>query len=401
MLKNTIWRIALIPSTYSIAVWAVLLLALSLKIITVNVSTIAYAIYCYTLLCFILSAYVNHQFTKSIIVKNVSEHIKHNTIDKGMLTIFVAIGGYGIYRYISDFSQLLGGENFFLIFFINPLRIRELAAEETSIGFQLSYFTWPVIPHAILLLKDSSNSKFRRTILITLIIACFFANTLFIDRTRPVLLLITGALTYLIVFNKKIKNPLKIVSIALTGPIVIFFGQAFFTSKYDADDGLIQNFLVYLLGGFGYFSAALDDQVRAFSLANTLMPAYKILASIGLTPPPPPQILEFKNVPFPTNVGTFLQPLVADGGWQLVVVLLPVLIFSLDSIALRAFKSSTLFGIFLWSHIVAASLLSFFVSKYNSTYLYLFFILYGVIVALNTLQKQQKLFKPQSNTLPI
>lgn len=397
MRTSTIWRISLIPSVYSIVVWTVLLLALISQIITVNVSISAYAIYSYTLLCFILSAFINHKFTTGIIIKKTSESIQYNATDKGILIIFILVGSYGIYKYISDFSKLLGGENFFFVFFINPLKIRELAAEETSIGFQLSYFTWPIIPYLILSLRNPSHTKAKRAILITGIIFCFFANTLFIDRTRPVLLLITGVLTFLIIFNEKIKNPLRILSVTLAGPIVIFFGQALFTSKYDANEGLIQNFLVYLLGGFGYFSEALDDPVQGYSLANTLMPAYKALASIGLTAPPPPQILDFKNVPFPTNVGTFLQPLIADGGWLLVLLLLPFLVCFLDFIALRAFKSNTLFGIFLWANLVAASLLSFFVPKFNSTYLYLFFVLYAAIITLKILQKYKRLFRTRPN----
>lgn len=393
MLKNTIWRIALIPSVYSIAVWVALLFLLSLKIINVNISITACAIYGYTILCFILSAFINYHLASEIVVWNISGNIKYNAIDKGMLILFVIVGSYGVYKYILDFTQLLGGESFFLIFFINPLRIRELAAEETSIGFQLSYFTWPILPYCLLLLKKSSNSISKRLVLIVGIVLCFFANLLFIDRTRPVLLLITGVLTYMIIFNNKIKNPLRILLIVAVGPMVIFFGQALFTSKYDSGDGIFNNFLVYLLGSFGYFSEALDDQVRGFTLENTLMPAYKILSMIGFISPPPPQILEFKNIPFATNVGTFLQPLVADGGWLFVVFLMPMLVFFLDKIALSALKNNKLFGIFIWSNIVAASLLSFFVPKYNSTYFYLFLLIHWLVIALNSFLKRKNISK--------
>ena len=381
MLKNTIWRIALVPSVYGVAVWGVLLLALSLQMIEVKVSFEAYVIYCYTVVCFIFSALVNYQFTRGIVARRVSERIRSDAVDGIALCFFLVLGVYGLLRYILDFSRLLEGENFFLIFIVDPLRLRVLATEGSSIGFQLSYLTWPVISYFIFWLKEAGCSRPKRIIVIAGLVFLFLANTLFVDRTRPVLLLITGALTYLVIFNGGIRKPLRVVMFAILGPIAIFFLQALFTSKYDADEGLFRNFAVYLLGGFGYFSAALSEQAPLGGLENTLLPAFKVLASLGLTAPPPSEILDFKGVPFLTNVGTFLYPLLADGGWGFVLLMLPVLVFGLDFMALRAFKSNTIFGVFVWANLVAASLLSFFVPKYNSTYLWLFLGLYLAIIA--------------------
>ena len=160
------------------------------------------------------------------------------------------------------------------------------------------------------------------------------------------------------------------------GPIVIFFAQAVFTEKYSNKDGLLDNFLVYVFGGFGYFSAALNSVVPDYNLTRTFYPLAKIGNALGLSMNIPPQILDFKDVPFATNVGTFLEPLLSDGGIVFLLIATPLIIFTLDIMAFRAAVSRTIVGLLIWSNMILVVVFSFFVPKYNASYFYLFLLVY-------------------------
>jgi hypothetical protein len=173
-----------------------------------------------------------------------------------------------------------------------------------------------------------------------------------------------------------LRNPLALLLCVFFGPIAIFFAQAIFTGKYDAEGGLFNNFLVYVFGGFGYFSSLLNDVVPDYELMRTFYPLAKILQAFGVLVDVPSQILEFRDVPFTTNVGTFLEPLLSDGGVGLVIVGAPLLIFLVDVFSFRAIASGTAYGLFMWANLVLIPVFSFFVPKFNSTYFYLFFLVY-------------------------
>lgn len=374
--SNNFPKIFFLPSFLGLCVWLFALLILILQPIKVLVSFEAYVVFFYTMVSFALVFAITNTLVKNVKIYDLSNISTFSKLNYVFFWISNIIGFFGLYEYIVDFSNHLDGDGFFYVFIFDPLRIRGLAAEETSIGFQLSYFTWISFVYCVALLsaniKISTSTRFFYFILAFL---CVFSNLLFVDRTRPVLLFIMGVFVYFIFRFNKIKHPLRILGAAFLGPVLIFIALAIFTQKFDSKDGVINNFLYYFLGGFGYFSAILNEPLVYPGLSNTLNPLYKFASAFSLTSSPPSQILEFKSIPFLTNVGTFLQPIYVDGGWPLVVLLTPILIGFLDFIALSALSTGTIIGLVVWSSVIAGNLLSFFVPKYNSTYFYLFVFL--------------------------
>jgi len=373
-MKKPIWRLMLIPSTYGVLVWGGLLSLLAFDFLAVDVSAIAYYVYLYVIICFVLSNALMSRFFLAINLEGLGKQIEVNGLDSLLFIVSTVIGLAGLGLYILDFSANFGGVyQFFYIFLANPLEIRAAAADSTSFGFQISYFSWLSVFYCVLLLATGYGRSVGWKIFLVLLGLFEFAlNLLFIDRTRPTILFVICALGFVACRFGQFRHPLRFFLAVFLGPLVIFFAQALYTGKYDAGDGLVHNFMVYILGGFGYFSSLLSDVIPDYSFARTFYPVTKVFEALGLTREVPPQILEFRDVPFLTNVGTFLEPLASDGGLMFVLIGVPILAVTLDLFALLALRVRSIPGLFIWANLILVTLLSFFVPKYNATHTYLF-----------------------------
>jgi hypothetical protein len=393
MQVKKIKKLFFIPSAYGMMVWIAILMLLAIRLIEVDVSGLAYALCAYIVLSFALSFVVVYNLYGSrIMTLNLSE-IRLINIDWFLFFISFFVGAYGLFLYLHDFNSFLGGDSIFLVFFVDPLAIRSLAAEETSVGFQLSYFSWFAIGYAIycLLIKYEGEKWFGwRLVLLIICIVLLVLNLFFIDRTRPILISLT---TIFLIFASRfdrIKHPMRLMLISMAFPMVFFFVHALFTEKYDADEGLFKNFATYLLGGVGYLSVMLDVEFNGFEFKSTLLPLAKLAASLKFIDAPPSEVLEFRNVPFLTNVGTFVHPFLVDGGIFYAMVLIPITIFGLDLLAIHSIFSKSFTGLFLWASVVVIGLFSFFVPKFNATYFYIFIFLHGIVIANRLLNYTRK-----------
>lgn len=377
-MNKRVWRFLLIPSTYGALVWLGLLSLLGLDFVDVDVSAAATFVYLYVIVCFVLSNAFVARFFLAIDLENLGKKIVVDRMDSTLFFVSTVIGLGGLGLYILDFSANFGGvTQFFRVFMTDPLAIRAAAVDSTSFGFQISYFSWLSIFYCVLLLATGYGRGWHAKIfLIVLGLGQFCLNLLFVDRTRPTILFVICALGFAACRFGRLRHPLRFFLAVFLGPLVIFFAQALYTGKYDAGDGLLSNFMGYILGGFGYFSSLLSDVIPDYSFVRTFYPVAKILEALGLLREVPPQILEFRDIPFLTNVGTFLEPLASDGGWLGVIVGIPVLVFFLDIFALFALRARSIPAFFIWANLVLVALLSFFVPKYNATYIYLFGIIY-------------------------
>lgn len=371
----------MIPSIYGVLLWIILVSLLTLDLIKVNVSLSAFLVFIYVIFCFGLSSIFAYRRYLFIDVRRIAFQIKDTKFDILLFYVSTLIGFFGLFLYIKDFAGFLGGFLvFFLTFFNDPLSIRALAAEETSLGFQLSYFSWLSIFYCLYYLLTNKISNRAGVIVVAILLFFeFFLNLMFVDRTRPVILFLICSLTLLFLKSSTIKSPLRMFFYVFIGPLVIFFTQAIFTEKYSKEDGLIDNFLVYVFGGFGYFSVVLDSVVPDYNFTRTFYPLAKMGNILGLSMTIPPQILDFKDVPFSTNVGTFLEPLLSDGGILFLLIATPFIIFMLDIMAFRAVVSRTIVGLLIWANTILVVVFSFFVPKYNSSYFYFFLFVYLLV----------------------
>lgn len=377
-MKNLFWRLFLIPSVYGFAIWFFLLLLIPFNLIEVDVSGAAWAVFVYLLICFFCSSGLFFYLHKRTNIFSVGNSIVYSKSDTIVFVISTVVGIFGLILYVNDFSRYFGGiSEFFLTFFTDPLAIRALAAEETSLGFQISYLSWVSIYYIIFfLVKKNAFPIWKKYSLIFLLLIEVFLNLLFVDRTRPVILLIVCFLAFILISFEKIKKPFRLICFVFFCPLVIFFAQAIFTGKYDSEAGLFNNFLIYIFGGFGYFSALLGDVSPDYGLTRIFYPVSKIMQIFGWVVDVPSQILEFRDIPFTTNVGTFLEPLVSDGGLFYILFGIPVLVFFIDFFAYVSLRSKKAFGLFFWGNMILINVLSFFVPKYNSTSIYLFFLIF-------------------------
>lgn len=379
-MKAVFWRFFMIPSAYGFVIWTGLLslLLLDVGLIDVYISGYAWVIFIYLLICFLLSARFFYNLFEKIDIGSIGKNLTYRRTDTIVFVLSTTIGLYGLFLYINDFSVFFGGFfDFFVTFFFDPLTIRALAAEETSVGFQISYLSWVSIYYCVFLLSKSGTvTGWGRVFVVLLLLVEVFLNLLFVDRTRPVILLVVCFLAFILIAFGRLRRPFYFLCFAAFSPLVVFFVQAIFTGKYDAEDGLFNNFLIYVFGGFGYFSVVLSDVLPDYGLMRTFYPIAKLMQAIGLVSDVPAQILEFREVPFTTNVGTFLEPIFSDGGIFLLVFGIPLLVGFVDFFAYIFVKSKNVFGLFLWGNLILVTVLSFFVPKYNSTSLYLFFFVY-------------------------
>lgn len=372
--KRASWY--LIPSSYGVLIWAILLIVVNFT--AVKVQPEAFALFIYVVFCFIFSNVITGHLFSKVDFKNLGLEVKVKKLDVNLFVASAVIGFLGLFLYARDFGAELGGiAAFFYTFFDAPLEIRGLAQEVRSNGFQVSYFSWIFIFYCVYF-YGLGVFKTRLSKLLAIIcgFAAFFLNLMFIDRTRPITIFVASALILLFINLYKIKNASKIIFYLLLSPFAIFIAQAIFTKKYDADEGLFGNVVVYVFGGFGYFSALLYDVNPSYEFTRTFLPISKILEGLGIIENVPSQVLDFKDVPFSTNVGTFLEPLLSDGGPVYVILMAPILIFMVDYWALRSLTYRTIFGVIFWANLILLTMLSFFVPKYNATYIYLFAIIF-------------------------
>ena len=368
------WSLLLIPSVYGAIVWVGLLLLVMFDLVPVNITGEAFSVFIYVILCLFVSAAF---FFRSYVGVNISTFggsVVTDDLDKVLFWVCTLVGIGGLYIYVVDFSSQFGGLiGFFEVFFRDPLEIRALATEVTSPGFQISYFSWVSVFYCAVY-ASLGDARLRPPLLMLVLVGGggFFLNLLFIDRTRPTILFLVCVLSFGVIRFSRIKKPARFYAGVFLDPLLIFFSQAMYTGKYDSGGGLFNNFLVYVLGGFGYFSSLLADVVPDYSLVRVFYPISKLMESMGLIDSVPSQILDFREVPFPTNVGTFLEPLLSDGGMWLVIAGVPIIVFAIDIVALRALRERSIMGLFVWANMVLIVLFSFFVPKYNATQIYLF-----------------------------
>jgi oligosaccharide repeat unit polymerase len=341
---------------------------------TNEISPLGKVIFIYVLVLFLSSSlfflkYFNDVKDKSCANNNIS-----------FLYLFCGlIGLFGLMKYYADFANLFGGwSSFFQILLNDPMQIRAMAAEETSMGFQLSYFSWISLFSGIIYVSTYKTYSIKYFVVLSTCIIIFILNLGFMERTRPtwLLLLIFFALASAskdkvsFIKEKIIKFIIVIASIIIIFPLV--------SGKY-GEEGVLNNIFIYIVGGFPYADSAMNDlRTIDYGVENTFYPISKILEVIGIKTTHSTQILEFREVPFLTNVGTFIEPFIADGGVLYVLIFTPILIFLFDLIGLYMYRENSAISMFVWANLIYCMALAFFASRYTNSAIYLFIFIYFV-----------------------
>jgi oligosaccharide repeat unit polymerase len=384
-----------IPSFYgaaSFGIWLVLYLMKLIKLDTC--SSLALTIYLFAELMFLVATFVSLTEYRRVVESGFigestkedgREVIRETTTTNVTLVTLHALGFIGLVKYVVDFSKNLGGlYGFMFAFFTEAAAIRVEAETSSSIGTQLSYAGWIAIS---LTVYHIAGRRISRWWWIAVILQ-FVGNLMFIDRTRPLTLFFTSMLMVL-----PAARNLNMRKILTWGAGVFLFamisfwmiaewsGKTFYKGLDESSvlPGITQDIYLYGVSGYAYFNYMLEHREEiSYAPVRLLYPINKIFAKYGLVADPPSPILEFYEVPFLTNVGTFLEPFYRDGGMFFVILGTLLYSFGLNSLSLVFLKSGTPLACYAWATLCFTAFICFFVPKisFSGTW---FFVTAGML----------------------
>src|SRR5436190_14428202 len=263
-----------------------------------------------------------------------------------LLATLHAIGFLGIALYVRAFASALGGIQAFAQLLVGGSAfIRRETELTSSFGTQLSYLGWVAIGLTVF--------EYRRGRLGTwwLLVSGvqFMANLLYIDRTRPFTIVFTSAMLILLATppseTRRIVVRASVFGLILGAIFMVvaaWIGKVAIEGQYGASILPLwaQTFYSYGTQGFAYCSHMLQaHETITYAPQRALYPALKALAALHLTPSPPSQLNDYYSVPFPANVGTFLEPFYHDGGMGFAFVAIALHSFGLDWLGLAFLRT--------------------------------------------------------------
>jgi hypothetical protein len=365
--------LAIIPSAYGLLAWLVTLALIPMSTSPISsLSPIAQLIIVYTLFCFLVSTILHVRYAQKALLE-----FSDRGIDTTIFAVFLAtaaIGALGLMIYMNDISSFAGGLGVLVYAIVSQdlLAIRAYSGELDSIGTQLSYFSWIAIFLGFMIFFRSKYHILVKIAILGFSTILVFGNLFFIDRTRPLWIILP------IIFTLSFAKPFWRFAIGRVAGGVMIFGLGLFflfmtlTGKYSSY-GQLDSLFVYATGGYGYLDALLSSgDPQNVTFVRTFYWAAKVIELAGVNMDIPNQVLDFRYVPFPTNVGTFIEPIFSDGGLNFVFLFVPILVLGLDRLGLYMFHRSDYLSLLIWGNIVFTLLISFFVPKFNQLPIWLF-----------------------------
>jgi oligosaccharide repeat unit polymerase len=330
-----------------------------------------------------LTYILNKKFFKNYTISNVK-------INRGLLISLYAVSFFGVFMYLKEYFSFYGGYiNYFLILFSDnssELRANSLIASE-SIGIQFTYFGWIAIGLNVIQILNKKLSK----IWYILIILTFICNLLFIDRTRPmwILLIILYLLFCLNIKKIKFASLLKKVILFLFAFFFIFISIGSLAGKTTEEklyEGWnispnVQNIVFYLTSSYFYLDYIICNENPVYEFDRTINPVLKTFKSIGIIEKEPSSLInEFYGQPYKTNVGTFLEPFYRDFGYLYMIFGIILHSVFLNYFAIFFLKMNSPYSLFLVSNICIIDFFAFFTPKLNNFPIWLFFSIGFLIV---------------------
>lgn len=363
----------LMPSFYGAVTWLPWLVLYWMRLLPWNeTSALAMTLYAGMALAFLASIVVFS--SRYRVLARAGSETRHVSTAKRMLLLAAhALGFIGIVKYVSDFGRAFGGvQGFALLLQNSPHLIRLEQMEQSSAGTQLAYFGWIAVNVTALWVHENRLSRWW---LLPSILQ-FIGNLLFINRMRPIWMLFVTACTLIPATRKvTIGRLTKTLGLAAACAGALFVALGVWIGKISTERKLeeasalpvsMQSLYYYGTSGFAYFDDILRrDPTPAVELVPKRLayPLIKALNALELADEPPAQILEFRDLPYSTNVGTVLEPFYRDGG--LVYTLLGICFasFVMDFLALILWRTKGVLANVAAANLCFASLLAFFAAK--------------------------------------
>jgi hypothetical protein len=205
-MKNNLRYALFMPSFYAVITFPIFHVLYLLNVFPYEEKNLEAQIICLAATIFFISSFIwnfsnykkaleETQKNRNNVFKIISNKLKY------VLLFFLVIGIIGALKYVIDFSNYFGGSWIFLLLLIEDSGQIRIAQQFTSsIGFQLTYFSWiaGTILFAEAILKNVTRWHIVSFVLI------FLLNILFIDRTRPITLIFTTFLFVFFLFHEKL-----------------------------------------------------------------------------------------------------------------------------------------------------------------------------------------------------
>ncbi len=378
-----------IPSFYGFLTMTFTYIIFILNVIEYNkISFQTHFIINFSILSFLISTLITYSLNKNFFVNFTISNIR---INKLVLISLYALSFYGVFIYLKEYFKFYGGYvNYFLILFSDnssELRANSLIASE-SIGIQLTYFGWIAIGLNLIQVLNKRLSK----IWYVLITLTFLGNLLFIDRTRPmwILLIILYILFCLNIKKIQFSSLLKRVILFLLAFSFIFISIGTLAGK-TSDEKIYegwdispnaQNIVFYLTSSYFYLDYIICNENPDYELNRTINPALKVLNNIGIIENEPKSLInEFYGQPYKTNVGTFLEPFYRDFGYLYMIFGVILHSLFLNYFAIIFLKINIPYSLFLVSNICIINFFSFFTPKLNNFPIWMF-IFIGLLIVM-------------------
>lgn len=299
-------------------------------------------------------------------------------------------GLLGVAIYVREMSQYFGSlGNFYSILQDSSHLIRWANAEVTSPGTQIAYLGWVA---AALTSYRCFRGELPKKWLV-LVLLQIVANAQWIDRTRPTTIVFLCYLMYMLSRRQwSFSRAILFNGLLLTGAVGLFVMIGLWVGKVTAttdgaSDGDLTpawtNTCFYLTSSYAFCNDVLIHDIPVDGPPYTLTPFCKILAACGLMDRAPNLILDFRAVPYSTNVGTFLISFYWDGGWGYMLVGILFYTFGLDYLGWRLLRAQNDFAFVGWAMTCWIACMAFFATKIANTETWVFYAvaLYGVLTS--------------------
>jgi len=407
-------RLLLVPSFYGLAGWIIAVLLYFLNAINWAPPTALCLVTCISVVAsFALSLSLNYKRFAAIenrpVAANASWQWRRRLLEP-LCFVYLAIGTLGLVWYIATLATRFGNlYELALVFISESHRIRWANEEGRHVSFQLTYFGWIGI---FLAVYGRKHFRFNK-LLLAMSTLQFIGNLLFVDRTRPIWLLFvtTQMIIYGATFSasggsllqggllvrrgrraKRSINAILLPSSLIGLSMLIFYLVAEWSGKTGENMShsygnpnvpeIVLGPYIYATSGLAFLNDQLSETEPWLGFNNSIYPALVAASKIDPNIAAPRALLDFRLCPHPTNVGTFLEPFLSDGGIAFAIVGIAIHAFFFDWLAYRCLAQRGFHGIHLWATLCFVNAISCFVSKVNTTPVWIFSTLGIVSIAL-------------------
>jgi len=380
-----------IPSFYGGVTWGTALLLYQIRLAQYEEDLLTSTlIYLGILVLYPVSTFLFLPTYRKVSIEKNMNPPGYNRVFPAIILLLHGAGFFGLWLFLGRMMDLLGGGNLLWAAYTGNFEtIRYESQFADTIGIQLGYFGWMAVGLTSYFVAGKQLS--RKWLLLAIL--QWFCSFLYLDRIKPIWILFTYVLIGIsarkdIKFKEILRRILLFIVLGTTLFVVIAILLGKVTTEVDREVSIlppaVQSIYFYVTSGFGYFNKVVQHESPVeFFGERIFYPLFNLLSRFEVVKPPPSQILEYYWMPFPTNVGTFLEVFYREGGILFTLIGMLIYTFGLDALGLWFLRSTNPLARFAWANICYAAFLGFFTPLIITVPFWLFSIIGAIGVLLS------------------